>query len=155
MRSYRLAPMSPLIFVLTLALLALPVWLAVRGLLGPALVVGLLWMAVFVWGRPTRFALDRTSLVVRWPGRTRRIERADIVAVHVLSKSELRQRFGWLVRIGVGGLWGQFGWAWTSRAGLIDTYISTLGPFLLIEIDGARPLLITPESVADLRDELI
>jgi hypothetical protein len=47
-------------------------------------------------------------------------------------------------RIGVGGLWGGFGWLWTTRRGLVEFYVSRADGMVLIERRGARPLLITP-----------
>jgi hypothetical protein len=44
----------------------------------------------------------------------------------------------------VGGLWGTFGWLWTSRAGLVDVFVTRTDGLVLVTSREARPLLITP-----------
>jgi len=59
------------------------------------------------------------------------------------------------MRIGVGGLWGGFGWLYTSK-GLLDFYASRTDRLVLVRLRARRPLLVTPETeerfVAALRD---
>jgi hypothetical protein len=109
--------------------------------------VGLLalYAGVWVWYRPTGFEVSERALAIVWPWRRRVIERSDVAAVRLLTKEEFRADFGWAMRIGVGGLWGGFGWLWTSKHGTLDFYISRLDGFVLIERRAGRWLIVTPE----------
>jgi hypothetical protein len=99
---------------------------------------------VWLWARPSRFEVSADGLVMVWPLRRRRIPRARIGAVRLVDRGDLRRELGWGARVGVGGLWGQFGWAWTSRRGWVDTYISRLDGLVWVDLRDGRPLLITP-----------
>jgi hypothetical protein len=83
---FRLAPMSPLILVLTLFLLALPAaflalstkrgsWLAL-----PALLLLGIYAWVWLWFRPTFFEVHPGVLEVIWPLRRRQLRREEISA---------------------------------------------------------------------------
>jgi Bacterial PH domain len=147
--------MSGLIWALTVPLLALPLLFAVLGAqapgpAGPALwaIVGLLvllYLVVWLWARPSRFEVLPEGLVIVWPARRRRIPRADIAGARVLVAGQFRREFGLGARVGVGGLWGGFGWVWTSRRGLLDLYVSRTDGCVLVERRSGRALLITPE----------
>jgi hypothetical protein len=148
MKRYKLAKMDAVMWILTAIVFAVPVFflyteeprltLAAFGLLA-------LCGAVWAFARPSHFEVTERELLISWPLRSRRIAREDIREALVVTRAEFQQRYGRSVRLGVGGLFGQFGWAWTNE-GLVTTYISTLGPFVLLEVEGARPLLITPEE---------
>jgi hypothetical protein len=43
-------------------------------------------------------------------------------------------------------LWGQFGYSLTAKRGRLDTLISTMGPWVLLEISGGPSLLISPDD---------
>jgi hypothetical protein len=152
--SFRLAPMSPLIWVLTVFLLALPaVFLgmsAVRGgwLTLPALLLLCIYAWVWLWFRPTLFVVRPGILEVIWPLRRRQLRREEISEVKHLDRDELRRRTGWGMRVGAGGLWGGFGWLWTEKRGVVQMYVSRTDDFVWIERGGERPWLITPEHPA-------
>ena len=98
MRSFPLAPMSPLIVALTATVLAIPVVFGLTGLwAGNAL---LLRVAVLI----------AAGCLLVWPMRRQLIRAREIARVRPIEPWELRQEVGLGVRIGVGGLWGQFGW---------------------------------------------
>jgi Bacterial PH domain len=152
MSSYRLAPMSRDILILTLVLLALPVlfigstmfartWLTIPGLF---LVVIYAW--VWLRFRPTLFVVHPRELEVVWPLRRRRLSRDEITEVRLIDKVELRQKVGFGMRVGAGGLWGGFGWLWSARRGIVQMYISRTDDFVWIEFGEERPWLITPEQ---------
>lgn len=151
MKGFSLAPMSRLIYVLTLALLSLPVVFLATSVFGgaPLLIPGLLLVVLYAWVwlrfRPTRFVIDPSEIEVIWPLKRRRIARAGISDVRVTSKEALRQEIGWGMRVGAGGLWGGFGWLWTKRRGIIQMYVSRTDGFVWIERVSDRPWLITPE----------
>lgn len=151
-KSFRLAPMSPLMLAPTLLFLTAPPALLIAGLSGKhqlwALGLLLLAIDVGVWlrFRPSRFVVQRNGLEVVWPLKRRHISRESIVSARVLNRQELRREIGWGMRIGAGGIWGGFGWLWTSRRGLVQMYISRTDRFVWIEHDGDRPWLITPEK---------
>jgi len=151
-KSFRLAPMSLPILALTSVLLALPaVFLAGalfggRLLVGPALFIIAIYVWVWFWFRPSRFVVHQRGLEVIWPLRRREIPRADIATVRFVDREALRREVGWGMRVGAGGLWGGFGWLWTTRRGVVDMHISRTDGFVWIERTGGRPWLITPEQ---------
>ena len=127
---FRLAPMSPLILVLTLFLLALPAaflalstkrgsWLAL-----PALLLLGIYAWVWLWFRPTLFEVHPGVLEVIWPLRRRQLRREEISEVKHIDRDELRRRTGWGMRVGAGGLWGGFGWLLTERGGRANVRLS-------------------------------
>jgi hypothetical protein len=74
-----------------------------------------------------------------------------------MTSREFRDEHGWAMRIGAGGLWGGFGWLWTSRRGLVEFYVSRLDGYVLLERRTGRPLLFTPvepERVASALSEV-
>ncbi|HET8579332.1 MAG TPA: hypothetical protein VFO18_19700 [Methylomirabilota bacterium] len=151
--TFPLAPMSPLIVVLTGIVLIVPGILGLAAALsGQPVMLGLagavvgLYVAVWLWARPTRFEVSADGLTLVWPLHRRVIPGARIVAVRLVDRRDLRRELGWGARVGVGGLWGQFGWAWTTQRGWVDTYISRLDGFVWVEVRGGRPLLITPTN---------
>jgi Bacterial PH domain len=155
MMSFRIAPMSPMIRNLTLVLLALPVAFCLPALFGASLLVGpgILLVALYLWVwlrfRPTRFVVHRHVLEIIWPLKRRQIERATITEVRTIDSGELRGKVGLAVRIGVGGLWGGFGWLWTRRRGIVQMYISRTDGLVWIERVNRRPWLLTPEHPED------
>lgn len=152
MKSFRLAPMSPVILILTLALLAVPVVFLATAVLGKSLIVvpGVFVVAIYAWVwlrfRPSRFVVHPRALEVIWPLKRRQIRRESISAVRLMDRRELRREAGWCMRVGAGGLWGGFGWLWTRRRGIVQMYISRTDGLVWIERDGDRPWLITPEQ---------
>jgi hypothetical protein len=146
--------MSTLILVLTAVLLALPiVFLAGalvggRVLIGPALFIIAIYVWVWFWLRPSRFVVHQDGLEVIWPLRRREVPRAEISTVRLVDAHMLRRDVGWGMRVGAGGLWGGFGWLWTSRRGIVEMYISRTDGLVWIERTGGRPWLITPEQPA-------
>jgi hypothetical protein len=149
--TYRMAPMSAPILVLTLVLLALPpvfALLAMRGtslLAVPALFMVVLYAWVWLWFRPTEFRVGPDAIEVIWPLRRREIPRREISAVRLIDRATLRREVGWGIRVGAGGLWGGFGWLWTTRRGLVRMYVSRIDHFVWIERGPAQPWLITPD----------
>ena len=150
--SFRLAPMSRMILVLTLVLLAIPAFFAAavafgnRTLEGPAVLVLAIYAWVWLRFRPTRFVVRRSVIDVVWPLKRRRIPRAGISGVQLIDACELRRRAGFAMRVGAGGLWGGFGWLWSRRLGIVQMYVSRTDGLVWIERGAERPWLITPEE---------
>jgi hypothetical protein len=151
-KSFRLARMCLLIWMTTLFLLALPPACLVGALFGSHLFVAfavfLIAMYAWVWlrFRPSQFTVDGTRLQVMWPLKRPEIPRKDIATVRVLNRPELKREIGWGMRVGAGGLWGGFGWLWTTRRGLVQMYITNTDRFVWIERVDGRPWLLTPEE---------
>ena len=148
--SFRLAPMSGVIRTLTVALCVLPVALMAsaafyRGLAVPALLMLAIYAWVWLRFRPTRFDVHPWGLEVVWPFKRRTLRRDEISVVRLVGTRELRSEIGWCLRIGAGGLWGAFGWLWTSRRGIIQMYVSRTDGFVWIERAHGKSWLITPE----------
>jgi hypothetical protein len=136
-----------LLTILVLALTGFFVAGALLGLdsLGPAAAgTVILLIAVRLYSRPTAFELSPTSLDIVFPVRTLRHARDASFGARRVTAKELRRDFGFCLRIGVGGLWGTFGWLWTSRAGLVDVFVTRTDGLVLVTSRDARPLLITP-----------
>ncbi len=141
---YRLAPMSAVMWVVTVALLAIPVVVVVVGLLMVGLALAVLYLWVWLWMRPRHFVIDDDAIVIAWPLRSRRIQRTELRSARAITAKEFRREHGLAVRIGVGGLWGGFGLLWT-RPKTFDMYVSRADGLVILERDRGRPLLITPE----------
>jgi hypothetical protein len=149
---FPLAPMSGLIRALTAALLAIPALFVAAGLATAApllvtvgVVTALVYLAIWFAGRPTAFEVSADGLRIRFPWRNRAVPARAIGGVRLISGTAFREEFGFAVRIGVGGLWGGFGWLWTSQRGLVELYVSRLDGFVLIDRRrGETPLLVTP-----------
>lgn len=153
-KSFPLAPMSGLILGLTVVLLVIPVIMYFVGLWQVGAVLLALYTVVWLTMRPTRFDVDRIGVDLVFPLRTARVPARTIASATELTREAFKARFGTALRIGVGGLWGGFGWLWTSKEGLIDFYISRTDGFVLIERLGGRPLLLTPARPAEFVDSL-
>jgi hypothetical protein len=151
-KNFRLAPMSRLILILTLGLLALPCVFLVSAVFGRSqhVVSALFVVAIYAWVwlrfRPTLFVVRPDVLEVVWPLKRRQIPREDISDVRLIDRRELKREAGWCMRVGAGGLWGGFGWLWTRRRGILQMYISRTDSFVWIERVNGRPWLITPEQ---------
>jgi hypothetical protein len=158
---FPLAPMSPAIRWLTLALWLLPALLAVwaaasRSRLAWAPCVALVFLYAGVWlaCRPSSFEVSASSLDIVFPIWTRSLPASSLRGARLTSSAAFRQDFGWALRIGVGGLWGGFGWLWTSRRGLVEFYVSRVDGLLLVEREAGKPLLITPGDPEGMRRAL-
>jgi hypothetical protein len=148
--------MSRGIRLLTGALLAIPVvflalsWLvtalSVFAAVAAALVA--LYAAIWLWWRPSGFDVGPSGLVIRFPAATRSVPATRIAGVRTLTAPELYAEVGLALRVGVGGLWGGFGWLWTQRRGFVEFYVSRLDGLVWIERRDARPLLVTPSDPA-------
>jgi Bacterial PH domain len=153
---FALAPMCPLIRRLTLVMATLPVVLLVGGVFGPRALFVPAMLVLFIYGwvwvrfRPTAFVVHPESLEVIWPLKRRRIPRGEISSARVVDRQELRDEVGWGMRVGAGGLWGGFGWLWTSRRGIVQMYVSRLDRFVWIERGRERRWLITPDRPEEL-----
>ena len=147
-----MAPMSRLFRVLTLIVLVLPiVFLAIAAfgvqmLAIPGLAIAILYVWVWLRFRPSRFVVHADALEVIWPLKSRRLLRRDIAAVRHIDAATLHAQTGWVARVGVGGLWGAFGWLWTERKGIVQMYVTRTDGLVWIELKGARPWLITPDD---------
>ncbi len=149
--SFEIAPMDRTIRTITYILLILPITVLVVSLtfiklmviLAAFLLVFYAW--IWIWFRPTRFEVTPDALTIVWPVRTRRLERADITGVELITRAELRQRIGWSIRVGSGGLWGGFGWLYTSR-GWVRMYISRIDRVVWFETAQGMPWIITPDQ---------
>ena len=152
MKRFALAPMSPFTRGLTLFMLALPlafVGAALMGqplLLGPAVVLIAMYAWVWLRFRPTAFVVGPDAIDVHWPLKHRRIPRATITRVQRMNTNALREIAGPGIRIGVGGLWGAFGWLWTVKRGIVQMYVSRTDGSVWIDRGAQRAWLVTPDD---------
>lgn len=155
MLRFALAPMDTLMRVLTWFCLALPAGCAAAALFAPTpvslMLIGptgffvLIYAFIWFWMRPRAFVLEPDALVIEWPLRRRRIPTSTIVTARVLTSKQLREELGRIMRVGAGGLWGGFGLAKTSK-GYHELWVSRVDRIVLVECEGRRSLLITPED---------
>ena len=153
--TFRLAPMSTSLRVLTWVLLVLPAILFYQALQSPtparwvldaaSAFVVLTYASVWFVYRPTRFEVAGDTLRIVWPVRSRTIPRTTVTSVRILSGEQFRSEYGYGVRIGAGGLWGGFGLL-KMRSTTFSMWISRLDRFVIVGLHGARPLLVTPEE---------
>lgn len=151
MRRYPLAPMSGLIYWLTLAVLPLPLVLFYAGsrtgvtpiAWGPALFVATIYLGIWLYMRPSWFELSERSLDIVWPVRRFSLPLAEIERVEIVTAEEFRSRYGYGMRIGAGGLWGGFGLLKTKSV-TFRFYISRMDGYVIVHRHAGRPLLITP-----------
>lgn len=149
--SFRLAPMTRDVRVMTWMALLVPLVLAAVSVVSgavPLAVPGLLvpmYASVWLFWRPARFEVDDGTLRIVWPLRMRVIDRAAIGAVRVVAACDLRSQYGAGMRIGVGGLWGGFGLLKT-RSTTFSMWISRTDRLVIVELCAARPLLLTPDD---------
>ena len=153
--SFRLAPMTRDVRVLTWVALAVPVILlgAAATSVPPARVVlvfavvctALLYVAVWLAWRPARFDVDGDVLRLVWPVRARSIPRRAITRARTLTGPQLRAEYGLGMRIGVGGLWGGFGLLKT-RTTTFSMWISRTDRLVVVDVTDGRPLLLTPDD---------
>ncbi len=149
---FRLPPMSPMMRTLTFIMLALPLLLGAMGyfassqvLLNIAGLIILLVIGVWLGMRPTGYEVDSTSLTLRWPIRSKKFPKNRILAARIVGTDELRAELGQAMRIGVGGLFGAFGYLWTSNRGMVEFYITGQDRFVLIDLRGGKTLLLSVE----------
>ena len=150
---FALAPMSSGIRALTWALFVLPVGFVLGGLVSPVawilvptgLFVALAYASVWLWWRPGAFVVGAEGLLLDFPMRKIRVPIHDVAAVAPIAPPAVREKTGFAMRIGAGGLWGGFGWLWTRRLGMVEFYVSRLDGGVWIDRRTGRPLLITPE----------
>jgi hypothetical protein len=125
------------------------------GLLVAGWIVALFVFTWLYW-RPSTFTIGPEGLFVDWPMRSRHVPWSDIAGAEEVRPDGLRQEFGTLLRVGVGGLWGGFGLAWSSRGKHLGMYVSRHADgFVLVRCLRARSLLITPERPAAFVAEVV
>jgi len=158
---YRTPPMSGSIKVITYIMEAIPFLLVYfgfanhnPGLFIVAIFFILLIASVWLWMRPTHYAVDSRALTIVWPLRKYVVLRSGISKIRILDKSQIKKELGFALRIGVGGLFGGFGLLWSRRQGLIRFYITRLDDFVMIDRRNDRPLLITVDNPHSMVKEL-
>ena len=153
--TFRLAPMSAGLRVLTWIVLTLPaisLYAALKApppvnamLLGATMFIAAIYASVWLVWRPTRFEVDATTLRIVWPLRVRAIDRTKILRARFITATECRRDYGRGMRIGAGGLWGGFGLLKT-KAETFSMWISRTDSFVIVVLRDARSLLLTPEE---------
>ena len=72
----------------------------------------------------------------------------------VLGCHALEEGVGFAVRVGVGGLFGVFGWLYSSRLGWVRIYATNTGDWLLVRTREGRPLILSPADPEGVQREL-
>ncbi len=148
---FRLAPMDIVISALTYGLWGLLLvlggvwWMSHNAvaLSAPGIMLGV-YAFILIALRPTGFVLDGDGLRIDWPIRSLRVPRHTLVGAERIDRGTFRAEFGWPIRVGAGGLYGSFGYLWTSQKGWIDVEASRTSDFVLVR-STERTLLLTPD----------
>ena len=151
--SFPLARMNALILGVTVVLFPLPLIFLAVAFLAPR-PIGLVfqvvtlflfatWAAIWLIGRPTRFEVSPAGVRVVWPVREQLVPESDVASADLVTSAEFRKEFGYAMRVGAGGLWGGFGWAWTGK-GMLGLYVSRTDGLVLLRCREGRSMLITP-----------
>jgi hypothetical protein len=149
--------MSGDILVVTALVLLLPAIFLVVLLVAPLPLAGLARLAVFcalflsvvmpfvvwIWSRPTAFAIRGSELEIIWPARRRSLPLRGLESVEIVHRRQFRDRYGRALRVGAGGLWGAFGSAIT-KSERFHLYVSRTDRFVLLRPAGIRPWVLTP-----------
>jgi len=106
----------------------------------PFLLLLSLGLAVWGWFRPRRLEAGPEGIHVLWPWRRRWILRGQIVGMRIADLNEFKP----MLRVGVGGLGGIFGWFWRPGKGWIEVYSTSRCGLLVLELEGGRNLLLSP-----------
>lgn len=131
-RTFRLAPMSPVVLTVTLILLALPIGFYVAAFAearfhtAPCFIVIAFYMWIWLRFRPTRFVMHKQALEVIWPLKRQEIPLHSISSVRLLDREALKQEIGWGLRLGAGGLGG--GLVGYGRSGMASCRSISLAP---------------------------
>lgn len=150
-REFKLAPMDLPIWILTAIMLALPAVFLVaaftsfKPLAGPAGLVIAIYLWIWLRFRPTSFTVTTDRVEINWPLKTRHIGRSEILSADIIDRKQLKEKVGLGFRVGAGGLWGGFGWLWTTKLGIVQMYISRTDRFVFLTLKNGRPWLITSE----------
>lgn len=149
---FALAPMDGLMRGMTFALLALPALFIAPSLLfsGPvatgsiatALFIGIVYGLVYLTMRPRGFSVEPGVVTVVFPLWSRRVD--GITHAEPMDRDELKRRYGWQARVGVGGLWGGFGCLYSTK-GWMEFYVSRMDGYVLLTRAEGLPLLLSPE----------
>jgi hypothetical protein len=147
--------MSRDLAVITWIALVVPAWLLgaaymAAGVARPVLMgaVGLtllIYAGVWLAGRPTQFEIDEQALRIVWPVRRRVIARSTVRDARIMTGPEFRSAYGFGMRVGAGGLWGGFG-KLVTKATTFSLWISRTDRLVIVDLDGANPLLVTPDD---------
>ena len=110
--------------------------------------------SVWIWFRPNCFRISQDQFEIIFPGWSRRLPISDFSGIRIISQETFRREAGWAMRIGAGGLWGGFGWLWTSRRGLLEFYVSRFDGMVFIERRTGYSLLITPDNAEQMVESI-
>lgn len=152
---FAFAPMTTDLRILTAVMLPLPLVLGAAGaltpapgravLVGSAAFVAVIYLVIWFWSRPTWFEVGDGQLQIVWPLHARTIPLASVERAELVTARELRQRYGFGLRIGAGGLFGGFGRLAFGNVSFA-MYVSRSDRFVLVWLREAPPLMITPDE---------
>ena len=157
-QSFPLAPMSRIIGILTITLLAIPIALILAPLRYPralpiapvGLCIAVLYAVIWFLMRPSAFVVRPEGVEIVWPLRRRLILKENILEAEVVHPEDLRHEFGLLLRFGAGGLWGGFGLALSTKGEHLGLLVSRhRDGFVLLRCKNVRSILLTPTLPSD------
>jgi len=152
-RTFQLAPMDRTMWILTSLIVligpAIILFTPRHLMMWPAgaLLLALIALVYLLW-RPSAFVVDGGALTIMYPLRTRKYALDELTAAQPIDSKAFRSRFRYGLRVGVGGLFGGFGWLKVS-GGWVEMDISRVNDMVLLEWKDRSPLLVTPQRPDD------
>lgn len=152
---FKLAPMDGLMKAITVTIAAIACIFLVASFFGSRILIipGFIFLALIagVWFvfRPKAFVIRSDSIEICFPVRSIYLSRSTITNVRAMDRKSFLAEAGWGIRIGVGGLWGAFGWLWTLKRGMVRMYISRIDRFVWIEFSDRQPLIVSPDRTEE------
>jgi hypothetical protein len=147
--------MAAVFVVLSGLVLAIPIIFAVIGLgdpglrlvfLGTAVMITVAAFGVWVFYKPTGFLVDDAALTIQFPMRRIEVSRTDITSARVLTRDQFQGTLGFALRVGVGGLFGVFGYLWSNKLGWVTIYATSTDNWVFIERRGTGPMILSPKD---------
>lgn len=151
--------MAAAFVVLSGIVLAIPIIFTVIALgdprlrvvfLGTAVMIVVAAFGVWVFYKPTALLVDDTTLTIQFPMRAIEVARDEIASARVLPRARFRETLGFALRVGIGGLFGVFGYLWSNKLGWVTIYATTTDNWVLIERRNAGPLILSPKDAEGL-----
>ncbi len=110
---------------------------------------------IFTWlYAPKSYTLENDMLCINRSIGQKKINLTDITEIRVVTKKDM----GWLIRtFGVGGLFGYFGYFYSSKLGSLIFYATKRSNSVFIRTSIGRNIIITPDDlsmVADLQKRI-
>jgi Bacterial PH domain len=149
-RRFKLKPMDGIFRAVTVVCAGLAPLTALSSRIDAAVIIVLLMLLVVGWFRPLALEVDAGTLRIVCPLRSQVFQRAKIAKAWRLDYGVLRP----MLRLGVGGLFGNFGMFYRPGKGWVNVCVTSTRDLVLLELEGSSPLLLSPRDPANFLESL-